>query len=222
MAHIDVHDLCVPGRTGNAHAVIGLGTGRSCNSRAVKGVAGRVWQPRRIVVRFVFAGKIDAMHVIDEPVIVVIDAVAGYLVRIRPHVGTKILMAPFAATVHYRDHNPRQSVLALDRIPRLRQMQQSKSRLIGKSWIIRIHAPPVVRLRPVNRHRLGVHHARGRCQIICYVCSSRAGGIANVIRTPKRQKVATSLRRWLHVVQKREYALNQMDAVTCRPPVKLR
>ena len=155
------------------------------------------------------------MHVIDKPVTVVIYAVARNLARIRPYVGVKILMAPFAAAVHDRNHDPRRPVLAFDLIPSLRQTQAPEFRLVAKSRIIRIYTFPDVRcLRAVNEYRLGIYHARGRSQIASYLFGVSAGAIAHIVRAAQRHQIAPGLWRRLHVIQKRIYALDQVYFVS--------
>ena len=118
---VDVHNLCIPGCPGHPHIVVGHRASRSRNSRAVKSTTGRLRQPRRIVVRVVAVGKVYAVHIINESIVVVINPVGWNFILIRPYIRQKVLVAPFTATVHHSNDDPRRSILTLDYIPRLWQ-----------------------------------------------------------------------------------------------------
>ena len=156
-----MHELGIPGCPGHPSAVVGHATGRSRHGRAMPALRRLEW----IVIGVISIAKIRPVHIINKAVVIVVYAVSWDLIRIGPHVGQKVFVSPIAAVIHYSDYYRRAHVFSLDHIPRLWQPQHAKLRLIAKERIIWIHALPAAHLRPVNQHRLGIHHARRRSQI---------------------------------------------------------
>ena len=102
----------------------------------MEGIQRRLRQPHRIVVCVNAVGKVDAMHIIDEPVAVVIHAVARNFALIGPHVGEKIFVTPFSTSVHNCYNDPWRTALTLDRIPGFRKTQVPEIHLLAEPGIV--------------------------------------------------------------------------------------
>ena len=84
----------------------------------------------RVVIGVISIAQIHPMHIVNEPVVIVVYAVARNLICIGPHIRKKILVSPISAGVRYGDNHGRVAVFSLDNVPGFGQTHMPEIRLV--------------------------------------------------------------------------------------------
>ena len=181
----------------------------------------RLWYSCWIVIGNIPVGKVHTMHIINKSIIVVIYPIAWSFILIRPYICTKILMPPFAPSVHYRDHHLRGTARAFHNIPGLRKLHCPQFCLVAESRIIWINALPSDRPpNTINRYLLGVDDAWGKGKVLGNSFRNHVGTVAHIVRSTQRHQIALGLWSQLYMIQKWIHALNGVHFVSSRLTIK--
>ena len=135
------HDLGVPRDPRGANRVVADRRNRAGHMRAVAFVVKRIG---------VVVGGVDAVHVVDISVRVVVDPVAGDFARIPPHVGLQIGMRVIHPRVNHGDDDVGRT---REGFPGLRRINVGIARTPGLSGVVQ--APHLAEVRIVGVPLLG-------------------------------------------------------------------